>query len=1138
MKMRNEKMKLLVENKLLSSGMQMMHQLLQSHRTVVNAPIRMEMLVLTLLILHFPFLAPHSSFIVSTVCAQTVPIDYSYCGYHRSETPIPSAAVAAYVLPSGGDDAAAIQAAIDRVSLLKPDRQTGLRGAVLLGEGTFTISQPLRIRTSGVVLRGSHRDRTILRKTGYDRGAAIYIEGTREVTVLDTFALADAAPGALVVRAAGDVPATVVPVGAITKGGVASSAAARRLMILRPSTPEWIDALGCASFGGGKRMGYWAWHPGDIDLRWHRRVLAVNGRELTLDAPITCSLETRYGGAVAVVYEQPGMVRESGVENLTLESVCNPTLPMDESHCWDGVYLADAEDCWVRMVCFRHFAGSAVVAQKTVRQLTVEDCLSLQPVSELGGFRRRTFLTFGQQVLFQRCYSEYGINDFAVGHTAAGPNAFVQCESYESFGPSGAIASWAPGILFDIVNVDGNDIVFRNWELQKFGGGWSTANSTLWQSTAAALLCYSPDTLNRNYSIGCWGQIQGNGEFSEMNEHVRPYSLFAAQLLRRRLKAVGSADQGTSSTAGLAADSTAVARQVAEQCRVLERNTNASSSPTIEEAMQMAEEALQPRLTLRQWIDSARLMASVEPVATEKQKNKGKTVPVASPAHVSNPESADQEGHRPAIALTNGWLTRDGAVLVGGKHQTPWWNGRTTDATMAKAKMAVTRFVPGYEGRGGTDRIDSVVSEMQRTHTLLFSQNYGLWTDRRRDDHERIRRKDGDAWAPFYEQPFARVGYELPTQAPPSAPEGATLALGVELIPIVAPSGAEGGAMSALAWDGLSRYDLTKQNRWYFWRLQQFARKGEQAGLLLKNQHYFQHNILEAGAHWVDCPWRTANNVNHTPFSEPVNFTGDKRIFVATQFYDTANPTLRTLHRQYIRQQLDAFKGQPNVIHSIGEEFTGPLHFVQFWLDVIAEWERENGRVLVALAVNKDVQDAILNDPVRSQVVDIIDIEQWFYHSKGEYAPLGGVNMAQRQYLRKIRTGSARFEDVYRAVSEYRLRYPGKAVVYSAQKHPEMCWASLMAGGSCAAIPVTDEAFLRSLAQLTPSVADGAYLLTGATGGLCYKDDDRPTVITLSDQSAYMLYRVDAASGRLSKLRTVKGKVSLTEKGIYWYSKK
>ena len=496
-------------------------------------------------------------FVIPSV-AQEVPMDYSYCGYHHSEQPIPSVKVAAYVQPTGQDDAALIQKAIDWVSQQKPDKKTGFRGAILLAEGTYDISEPLRIRTSGVVLRGAGRDKTILRKTGYDRGALLYIEGTHDIIEKQTFDIADVNPG---IRAL------------TVQGAFATLKQGQRLAICRPSTQEWIDALDCASFGGGKRMGYWAWHVGDIDLRWNRRISSVNGAEIILNAPLTCSIEQRFGGAKAIIYEQPGLVAECGIENMSLESNYNHSLPMDENHCWDGVYIADAENCWVRMVNFRHFAGSAVIIQKSAQQITVEDCKSLEPISEIGGYRRRTFLTCGEMVLFQRCYSEHGINDFAVGHTAPGPNAFVQCESFESFGPSGAISSWAPGILFDIVNIDGNDIVFKNWELEKFGAGWSTANSTMWQSTAAGLFCYSPDSLNRNYSIGCWGQIQGNGDFTEMNEHVKPYSLFASQLEKR------------------------LGHDVKDQCRILERNTNASSSPTIEEAIKLAEEAIQPRQT-------------------------------------------------------------------------------------------------------------------------------------------------------------------------------------------------------------------------------------------------------------------------------------------------------------------------------------------------------------------------------------------------------------------------------------------------------------------------------------------------------------------------------------------------------------
>ena len=166
--------------------------------------------------------------------AQTVPMDYSYCGYHRSEQPIPSVKSITYVTPSGQDDATTIQAAIDWVSQQKPDKQTGFRGAVLLGEGTFTINTPLRIRTSGVVLRGSGCGKTTVYKTGYDRGAAIYIEGTHNIVTKDTFDISDVKVGSLSCH---------------VKGGSTALKPGTRITICRPSTQEWIDYLNCASFG-------------------------------------------------------------------------------------------------------------------------------------------------------------------------------------------------------------------------------------------------------------------------------------------------------------------------------------------------------------------------------------------------------------------------------------------------------------------------------------------------------------------------------------------------------------------------------------------------------------------------------------------------------------------------------------------------------------------------------------------------------------------------------------------------------------------------------------------------------------------------------------------------------------------------
>ena len=177
--------------------------------------------------------------------AQVLPMDYSYCGYERSEQPIPDAAVKVYVQPTGGDDAPLIQQAIDMVSRQKPDARLGVRGAVLLGDGVFNLATPLRIGTSGVVLRGSGRDRTILRKTGYDRGALLYIEGQPQRIYGDTVDVENTPAGAL-----------SIGVKSLPKTWTTGT----RLLVWRPSTADWIRSLGCESFGGGQRLGCFGGH--------------------------------------------------------------------------------------------------------------------------------------------------------------------------------------------------------------------------------------------------------------------------------------------------------------------------------------------------------------------------------------------------------------------------------------------------------------------------------------------------------------------------------------------------------------------------------------------------------------------------------------------------------------------------------------------------------------------------------------------------------------------------------------------------------------------------------------------------------------------------------------------------------------
>jgi hypothetical protein len=829
--------------------------------------------------------------------------DFSHAGYGGGGVPLPEVPARVLVEPVDGDDGARIQAAIDYVSSLAPDT-AGLRGAVLLAAGRYEIAGQLKLSTSGVVLRGAgpDADGTVLVATGTNRRALIAMHGKSDRTLSAARAVADG----------------VVPVGAakLHLKDTAGLHAGDAVTVSRPATTEWIHELGMDVAAGRQQF---TWKSPALTLAWDRTITAVDGNQVTLDAPITTALETKFGGGTVAVSSWPGRLKKVGVENLRCESVFDVANPLDEQHAWEAVRLDSVRDAWVANVTALHFAGSAFNVGPAASRVTVQDCTSLAPVSELGGYRRHTFHTDGQQTLFLRCRAEDGRNDFTVGYKAGGPNVFLECSALRSHGFSGSTGSWASGILFDIVTLDGGTLELNNRETWNQGVGWAAANSMLWQCSAPVVICRAPPTA-QNWADGVWGQFVGDGWWSQVNEFIHPDSLYRAQLAARL---------GKKAEAALAPRSYVVA-----------------TGQKLEDAV-------------------ADLAARLAP----------------KPVALSKP-----------LALVNGLLTVGGAPLSGTEADISWWRGFLLEG-VETTKPALTRFAPGLNGPIFTDDLGELTDGMVAAHQVVLRHHYGLWYERRRMDHERMRRPDGDVWPPFYEQPFARSG-------------------------------------QGTAWDGLSRYDLTKFNPWYFGRLREFARLAAEKGLVLVDEMYFQHNILEAGAHWVDSPWRPTNNINGTKFTEPVPFTGDT-MKMAAEFYDLADPAYRALHRAYIRQCLANLADETNVIHTLSAENSGPLHFMQFWLDVVAEWERETGKhPLIALSACKDVQDAILADPARAAVVDVIDLTYWFRTAQGqEFAPTGGTDLAPRQHQRLWKGGGPNAASIAEMAREYRTKYPGKAVI-------------------------------------------------------------------------------------------------------------
>ncbi|MHC4568921.1 MAG: DUF6298 domain-containing protein, partial [Planctomycetota bacterium] len=279
----------------------------------------------------------------------------------------------------------------------------------------------------------------------------------------------------------------------------------------------------------------------------------------------------------------------------------------------------------------------------------------------------------------------------------------------------------------------------------------------------------------------------------------------------------------------------------------------------------------------------------------------------------------------------------------------------------------------------------------------------------------------------------------------------------------------------------------------------------------------------EAGAHWADFPWRSANNINETSFPEPPPYAGNKRIFMDELFYDANHPVRRPLHRAYIRKCLENFSGNSNVIQLIGAEYTGPLDFVQFWLDVISEWKQETGQTqLIGLSCTKDVQDAVLADPMRRRTVSVIDIRYWWYQSNSKlYAPQGGRHLSPRQHARLLNPKRTSFDQVYTAVREYRTMYPDKAVVYSADD--SYGWAVLMGGGSIPNIPgLTSQPLLTAIPRMKPfdmpADAHGQYALAEpGQGYLIYSRSGETIKLELGDiKGAFAVRWIDPKSGEVS----------------------
>lgn len=347
--------------------------------------------------------------------AHNIVPDFSRAGYRGGGIALPtrqSIPVRQILTPSpDGDDSARIQAAIDAVAALRPDHR-GLRGAVLLRRGRYSLSDTLTLRAGGVVLRGEGRgaDGTVLRSMVRGKQGKIIEVGNDEWRV----PRADRNPQRTAITTG------YLPVGAM-RVEVESTAGYRvgdAIAVAREPNAAWLgpEGIDTARYG---------WKVADYAMYYERVVTAVNGNTFTLDAPIVDAIEARFGGG-HVYRTDVSRIAEVGIEDLRVEGspdtgTANGT---PDTGPFTAIRFGGVRNSWVRNVTVR-FVSHGFTTRSGAHFNTFEDIAYLDPrYGETEGARRYVFLYEGNSSfnLTQRCYNQGGRHTFVIGAQVPGPN--------------------------------------------------------------------------------------------------------------------------------------------------------------------------------------------------------------------------------------------------------------------------------------------------------------------------------------------------------------------------------------------------------------------------------------------------------------------------------------------------------------------------------------------------------------------------------------------------------------------------------------------------------------------------------------------------------------------------------------------
>ena len=251
-----------------------------------------------------------------------------------------------------------------------------MRGAVLLRRGTYRIAQSLHINDEGIVLRGEgpSEDGTVLLATGKEQRTLIEVAG-------------EGAEKAMPPRANIRSSNAYVPVGArtLTLDSVEGLSVGAAVIVFRPSRPKWLQLLG-VEVPSRTKSKKGKVQPGKANgISFDRVIARIEGRKITLDAPLGNSLDAQYGGGLVFRSPVPPADPQRGHRGPPRRLPAQGRRRRRPRRIFVG--LSAVENAWVRRVTAVHFASAAVSVGQGAKWVTVEDSACLDPAGRSAGDR-------------------------------------------------------------------------------------------------------------------------------------------------------------------------------------------------------------------------------------------------------------------------------------------------------------------------------------------------------------------------------------------------------------------------------------------------------------------------------------------------------------------------------------------------------------------------------------------------------------------------------------------------------------------------------------------------------------------------------------------------------------------------------